>query len=99
MTVTSTTRDGITVVCLDRPERRNAVDGPTALALAEAFAVFDADESARVAVFHGTGGTFCAGADLKALAEGDPAGAVRAARGRPRDPTAPTARGTEGRDG
>ena len=51
-------------VVLDRPDRRNAVDGPTARELAEAFRSFDRDESARVAVLWGAGGTFCAGADL-----------------------------------
>ena len=58
----------VTTVVLDRPERRNAVDGATAQALAEAFRAFDADPSARVAVLWGAGGTFCAGADLKAIA-------------------------------
>ncbi len=57
----------VTTVILDRPEVRNAVDGPTASALAEAFADFDADPDASVAVLFGTGGTFCAGADLKAI--------------------------------
>ncbi|WP_042420872.1 crotonase/enoyl-CoA hydratase family protein [Streptacidiphilus anmyonensis] len=52
-------------VVLSRPERRNAVDGPTADALYRAFAEFDADASASVAVLWGEGGTFCAGADLK----------------------------------
>jgi enoyl-CoA hydratase len=62
-------RDGaVTTVTLDRPERRNAVDGPTAAALAEAFRAFDADDEAAVAVLHGAGGTFCAGADLTAVA-------------------------------
>jgi enoyl-CoA hydratase len=56
----------VCTVILDRPEVRNAVDGPTAAALAEAFASFDADPDARVAVLFGAGGTFCAGADLKA---------------------------------
>jgi enoyl-CoA hydratase len=61
-------RDGpVTTVVLDRPQRRNAVDGPTAAALAEAFGAFDADPEAAVAVLHGAGGTFCAGADLKAI--------------------------------
>jgi enoyl-CoA hydratase len=60
----------VTVVTIDRPEVRNAVDRPTADALAEAFAAFDADASAAVAVLHGAGGTFCAGADLKGIAEG-----------------------------
>jgi enoyl-CoA hydratase len=54
-------------VLLTRPEARNAVDGPTAAALAEAFRAFEADDAASVAVLHGEGGTFCAGADLKAI--------------------------------
>ncbi|MDQ2875298.1 MAG: crotonase/enoyl-CoA hydratase family protein [Actinomycetota bacterium] len=57
----------VTTVILDRAQVRNAVDGPTAAALAEAFAVFDADPDAAVAVLFGANGTFCAGADLKAL--------------------------------
>ena len=57
----------VTTVILDRPHARNAVDGPTALALYEAFEEFDRDESASVAVLWGDGGTFCAGADLKAI--------------------------------
>jgi enoyl-CoA hydratase len=58
-------RDGaVTTVLLHRPERRNAVDGATAAALAEAFRVFERDEEAAVAVLHGEGGVFCAGADL-----------------------------------
>ncbi|MGW0245579.1 crotonase/enoyl-CoA hydratase family protein [Nocardia goodfellowii] len=57
----------VTTVILHRPEARNAVDGPTAAALAEAFRAFDADPGAAVAVLWGEGGTFCAGADLKAL--------------------------------
>ena len=61
-------RDGpVTTVILDRPHARNAVDGPTALALHQAFEKFDADESAAVAVLWGDHGTFCAGADLKAI--------------------------------
>jgi len=60
----------VTTVVLDRPEVRNAVDGPTAAALAEAFRAFEADAEARVAVLWGAGGTFCAGADLKAIAAG-----------------------------
>jgi len=63
-----TERSGpVTTVILDRPEARNAVDGPTAAALAGAFRDFDADESAHVGVLWGAGGTFCAGADLKAV--------------------------------
>jgi enoyl-CoA hydratase len=57
----------VTTVLINRPEVRNAVDGPTAAALADAFREFDADEDARVAVLTGVGGTFCAGADLKAI--------------------------------
>ncbi|MEU8380308.1 crotonase/enoyl-CoA hydratase family protein [Streptosporangium sp. NPDC048865] len=66
-----TERDGpVTTVVLSRPEVRNAVDAPTAQALADAFRDFDADPGAAVAVLWGEGGTFCAGADLKAVAEG-----------------------------
>jgi enoyl-CoA hydratase len=57
----------VTTVVLSRPERRNAVDGPTAAALAAAFRAFDADDDAAVAVLHGEGGVFCAGADLTAI--------------------------------
>ena len=61
-------REGpVTTVVLSRPERRNAVDGPTAAMLADAFRAFDADPDAAVAVLHGEGGVFCAGADLKAI--------------------------------
>ncbi len=60
-------RDGpVYTVLLSRPERRNAVDGATAEALAEAFRAFETDQDAAVAVLHGEGGVFCAGADLKA---------------------------------
>jgi enoyl-CoA hydratase len=65
-------RDGpVYTVLLSRPERRNAVDGQTALALADAFREFDADADAAVAVLHGEGGVFCAGADLHAAGTGD----------------------------
>lgn len=57
----------VTTVVLSRSEKRNAVDGPTAAALADAFRAFDADDSASVAVLYGDGGTFCAGADLTAI--------------------------------
>jgi enoyl-CoA hydratase len=60
-------RGPVTTVILDRPEARNAVNRPTAIALAAAFAGFEADPDARVAVLCGAGGTFCAGADLKAV--------------------------------
>jgi enoyl-CoA hydratase len=56
----------VTTVVLARPQRRNAVDGAIAQALVEAFEAFDADDGAAVAVLHGEGGTFCAGADLHA---------------------------------
>src|SRR5205807_1177771 len=61
-------RDGpVFTVLLSVPERRNAVDGPTAAALADAFRAFEADRDVAVAVLHGEGGVFCAGADLKAV--------------------------------
>ncbi|MCX2181478.1 crotonase/enoyl-CoA hydratase family protein [Streptomyces sp. SKN60] len=61
-------RDGpVTTVVLSRPQARNAVDGPTAALLADAFREFEADDDASVAVLWGEGGTFCAGADLKAV--------------------------------
>lgn len=63
---------GVTTVILARPERRNAIDGATASALASAMRDFDADADADVAVLCGEGGHFCGGADLKAFAE-DPA--------------------------
>ena len=66
-------RDGpVTIVSINRPHCRNAVDGATARKLFDAFKAFDADGEASVAVFTGTGGYFCAGADLKAVASGDP---------------------------
>jgi enoyl-CoA hydratase/carnithine racemase len=66
MTVRTERNGPVTTVILARPERRNAVDRATAAALAAAFREFDADRSAAVAVLWGEGGTFCAGADLKA---------------------------------
>jgi enoyl-CoA hydratase len=73
-------RDGaVTTVVLDRPHVRNAVDGATAAELSEAFRAFDADPDAAVAVLWGAGGTFCAGADLRAV--GTPAGNRVAADG------------------
>jgi enoyl-CoA hydratase len=68
MSAVTVQREGpVTTVVLSRPERRNAVDGPTAQALADAFRAFDADPDAAVAVLHGAGGVFCAGADLTAV--------------------------------
>jgi enoyl-CoA hydratase len=62
----------VTTVIINRPEVRNAVDGPTAQALVEAFEAFEADEKAYVAVLAGAGGYFCAGADLKVVSGGRP---------------------------
>jgi enoyl-CoA hydratase len=62
----------VTTVVIDRPEVRNAVDPEHAAALYEAFTAFEADPEAHVAVLYGAGGTFCAGADLKAARSGDP---------------------------
>ena len=61
----------VTTVMLSRPEVRNAVDRVTAEALAQAFRDFDSDDEARVGVLFGDNGTFCAGADLKAIAAGN----------------------------
>jgi enoyl-CoA hydratase len=60
----------VTVVTIDRPEARNAVDASTAAALAAAFRAFASEGGQRVAVLTGAGGTFCAGADLKAIGQG-----------------------------
>jgi enoyl-CoA hydratase len=68
------------VVTIQRPAVRNGVDGPTAAALAAAFRDFEADDGLKVAILTGAGGTFCAGADLKAVNSGDPARANRIAR-------------------
>ena len=64
------TDGAIAIVTLNRPEARNAVDGPTAKALAEAFRRFEVDDALQAAVLTGAQGTFCAGADLKAVATG-----------------------------
>jgi enoyl-CoA hydratase len=58
--------EAIATIVIDRPQARNAVDGPAARALADAFREFEADDALRVAVLWGAGGVFCAGADLKA---------------------------------
>jgi enoyl-CoA hydratase len=60
----------VTTIVINRPEARNALDNETARALADALRGFDADSDARVAVLAGTGGAFCAGADLKELGGG-----------------------------
>lgn len=72
--------EAVCTITLDRPERRNAVDGPMAVELRDAFRAFEEDDDLSVAVLHGAGGTFCAGADLTAVTdparqhELDPAG-------------------------
>ncbi|MET7392200.1 crotonase/enoyl-CoA hydratase family protein [Dactylosporangium sp. NPDC005572] len=93
MTVRIERSGPVWTVVLDRPETRNAVDRTTAEALAAAFREFDADDTAAVAVLWGAGGTFCSGADLKAVAAGDgnrvepdgdgPLGPTRMALGKP----------------
>jgi len=70
-TLDITTDGPVTIVTIRRPERRNAVDGAAADALRNAFEAFEADPSASVAVLTGADGTFCSGADLTALSEGD----------------------------
>lgn len=71
MSTVSSECDGrIAIITIERPDRRNAVDGPTARALYDAFKAFDADEGLDVAVLTGRGGFFCAGADLKAISTG-----------------------------
>ena len=63
--------DNICTITLNKPERRNAVDGPMAAELREAFEAFEADDDLEVAVLTGAGGTFCAGADLTAVSDPD----------------------------
>jgi enoyl-CoA hydratase/carnithine racemase len=70
MTVRVEDRGAVRIVTIDRPEVRNAVDGPTARLLYDAFVAFDGDDTASVAVLTGSGGTFCAGADLTAISDG-----------------------------
>ncbi|WP_309645316.1 crotonase/enoyl-CoA hydratase family protein [Phenylobacterium sp.] len=69
-TVSVETRGRTAIVTIERPERRNAVDAPTAQALYDAFKGFDADPALDVAILQGRGGAFCAGADLKGVSEG-----------------------------
>ena len=87
MTIRSETRDRVTTVIIDRPKARNAVDRATADALADAFRNFDVDPAADVAVLWGAGGTFCAGADLKALSEGRGTNRLEAEGDGPMGPT------------
>jgi enoyl-CoA hydratase len=70
--VISVRRPPLVHVRIDRPEARNAVDRPTAEALADAFRAFEQDDELRVALLSGEGGNFCAGADLKAVAGAQP---------------------------
>ncbi|MGB4862629.1 MAG: crotonase/enoyl-CoA hydratase family protein [Tepidiformaceae bacterium] len=70
MTVHYTTEGTTVIVTIDRPEVRNAVDRETAAALADAFRAFESDPALAVAILTGANGTFCAGADLKAVATG-----------------------------
>ena len=69
MSIEFRSQGAVAVVTIDRPEVANAIDRPTAAALADAFRRFEADESLHVAVLTGANGTFCAGADLKAMRE------------------------------
>ena len=71
LTVRTEKKGPVTTVILSRPEVRNAVDRSTARALADAFRLFEKDKEAKVAVFFGEHGTFCAGADLKTIASRD----------------------------
>ncbi|POM27606.1 Carnitinyl-CoA dehydratase [Actinomadura rubteroloni] len=71
MTVRVGRRDTVALVGIDRPDRRNAVDRPTADALVAAFRDVEADDAVTAAVLYGTGGTFCAGADLRAVGTPD----------------------------
>jgi enoyl-CoA hydratase len=86
--VSYTVEDRVAIVTLSRPERRNAVDRSTAQSLYDAFKRFDADETASVAVFAGGDDVFCAGADLKAMADGE--GGNRVIEGGDFGPMGPT---------
>jgi enoyl-CoA hydratase/carnithine racemase len=71
MTVTTEKSGPVTTVILSRAQARNAVDPETAAELVAAFEAFEADDEARVGIFFGDHGAFCAGADLKAFAGGN----------------------------
>ena len=77
----------VCIVTIDRPKVRNAVDQATAVALADAFRTFDADDDLSVAVLTGAGGHFCAGADLQSLAAGGEVDRVRLGGDGPMGPT------------
>ena len=87
MTVRCAAEAGVLQVTIDRPEVANAVDRSTAQALAGAFREFEADDGLAVAVLAGAGGTFCAGADLKALRDPDRANRLAADGDGPMGPT------------
>jgi enoyl-CoA hydratase len=88
-TVILESRGPVAIATLDRPDCRNAVDGPTAAHLLEAFESFEADDALRVLVLTGAGGQFCAGADLKAMADPARRNAVEPS-GRAAGPMGPT---------
>jgi len=92
-TISVQRRKDIAIVTLERPERRNAVDGATAQALFDAFTALDADPTVNVSILTGRGEHFCAGADLKALAGGE--GANPVLRTGPKGPMGPTRMRTE----
>lgn len=77
MKVIVSTQGRTTLIGINRPELRNAVDRETARLLSNAFQAFDSDSSSDVAILYGAGDDFCAGADLKALANGAPANRIR----------------------
>ena len=77
MTIHFETDGAVAIVTIDRPEVSNAIDGPTAVALADAFRRFDADDALSVAVLTGANGRFCAGNDLKSMMQADPARRIR----------------------
>src|SRR4051794_41777901 len=90
MSVSTERRGSAFLVTIDRPERRNAIDGPTADALEAALDAFEADDGASVMVLTGAGAdAFCAGADLKALDTPDPHRPARPPGLTPRTPSKP----------
>ncbi|NKB97322.1 MAG: crotonase/enoyl-CoA hydratase family protein [Pseudomonadales bacterium] len=86
MNVEVTQHDRVRVITINRPHARNAVDGPTANELADAFRAFEDDAESDVAILTGADGTFCAGADLKAVAGGS-GNSVRRSGDGPMGPT------------
>ncbi len=76
MSIAVSHQDRVTIVTITRAQARNAVDGPTAQALADAFDAFDRDENSDVAILTGEQGHFCAGADLQAVAAGEGSSAM-----------------------